>query len=339
MEEADTIFLDIYNTGVSIRSAAEQILQWLRFDFSHFLAGTVSPWLRIEVNDGGIPAGVVPPLVESMHSPEYVCYDDGHKRYVDYYGRALVVFDYQTEHAIMYFSDPAFMYEKLYLLILSRVGEKLDREGLHRVHALAISYRGAGCLFLMPSHGGKSTLALSLLGEQAVKLLSEDTPLIDHKGNILPFPLKLGLGAEQVPPDVPAEFVRTFVRDKWGAKTLLHLDYFPQKIETSPVPVSFLFAGKWIHTEQGRLEKLSRTGAVLVLLRDCVFGLGLPQIVEYFLTSNKMDLLRKTRIVFGRFMAVLTLALKAEPYRLLLGRDIPSNKQLVIEFLEKQRKM
>ena len=46
--------------------------------------------------------------------------------------------------------------EIVYLTILSRVSEKLDRMGIHRVHALGLEQRGRGVLVMLPSGGGKS---------------------------------------------------------------------------------------------------------------------------------------------------------------------------------------
>ena len=358
--EADQTQISIYGTSVLVSSSNNEIHRWLRFDFSYFIEDSpqanpcwklrqdlsacgnmkhqsassvdLSPFISIKVHSEPAPENLIPPLVESMHSPEYVCYDDGPVRYVDYYGRAYVVFDYSRENARMYSLDTAFLYEKLYLLILARVGEKMDRQGIHRVHALAVSYREKATLFLMPTRGGKSTLALSLLEEPDFKLLSEDTPLVNHQGQVLPFPLKLALSRKQIPQEVPAELLREFPRDKWGTKVLLHLDYFKSKIELSKKEIGFLMVGKWLHDKNPKIEPISRLSAFATLLRDCVFGLGLPQIVEYFLRSNKKDLFNKGFIAFWRIYACLILVFKAPAYRLLLSPDINANKKMLKEF-------
>ncbi|HQH26729.1 MAG TPA: hypothetical protein PLP17_04970 [Oligoflexia bacterium] len=331
-----TTNLNIYGLGVAVRTAIPEIHTWLQFDFNCYLGSSNQTFLQIEVFGEQAPPSFIPELVESMHSPEYVAFDDYPKRYVDYYGRAMVLFDYAAETAVMYSADLPFLYEKLYLLILSRSGEKLDRQGLHRVHGMAVSFRGTGCLFLMPSHGGKSTLALSLLRDKEIKLIAEDTPLIDHHGIIYPFLLKLGLSEQQIPGDASPNLVRVFDRNKWGKKSLLHLDYFAGQIQTASCPMRLLFIGKWIHGKNPQISRISRCSAFATLLRDCVFGLGLPQIVEYFLTSNKKDLLRKSLIALSRFYACTILARRCIPYCFLLSSDSEANRTVCMKFLNRE---
>jgi hypothetical protein len=79
--------------------------------------------------------------------------------------------------------------QRHYYLIIVISGEQLDAQGLHRFHAVGISYRGLAFLVSMPPNGGKSTLAMSLLDDPEFLLISEDTPLIDLRGRIHPFPI------------------------------------------------------------------------------------------------------------------------------------------------------
>ena len=330
--------LSIYGATVRVRTSSQELLAWLRFDFCYFLSTAAeNPALDITAELTTPPWEIVPEIVESMRSTEFVCFDQGSKRYVNYFGHALVVFDYQAETAQMYSDEPDYLYEKLYLLILSRTGEALDRRGVHRVHALGISHRNRAALFLMPSGGGKSTLALSLLKDPEVSLLSEDTPLITGAGQVLPFPLRLGISQEQIPADAPPELVRVFHRSKWGTKYLLHIDYFRSKIQHTPTPLRFLFSGAWINSRTPKIVPVSRLNMTCTLMRDCVFGLGLPQIIEFFLTSNKIDLLRKTGIAFRRIITVLRSAWRCRCFRIYLSKDIEANKLLLLNFLRDEK--
>jgi len=113
--------------------------------------------------------------------------------------------------------------EIAYLFILSTVGRYLDSQGIHRVHALGVSYQNRGILLLLPCGGGKSTMALELMRRLGFSLLAEDTPLIDRRGRILPFPLRLGIRPEQET-EIPAQYFRTVNRMEFDPKTLIDIE-------------------------------------------------------------------------------------------------------------------
>ena len=263
------LFLEIYGIGVLIKSGSAQILEWLRFDFSCFPASeSFTPVLTVEAVVSPVPEGAIPPIEESVHSPLFVSYDDGEIRYVDYYGRALTVMDYSREHATLWCPDADFAYEKLYLLVLSRVGEMLDRKGLHRVHGLGFSYRDRGVLILLPMRGGKSTIALSLMNDADVRLFSEDTPLLDREGVMHPFPVRLGVRAGGSMPDIPPEYVREFRRSEHGPKMLISTEALAGHIAAGKIQVSHLIVGKWSRASVPSIRPLNRLSATGKLFRD-----------------------------------------------------------------------
>jgi hypothetical protein len=63
------------------------------------------------------------------------------------------------------------------------------------LHALEL-VGGQGAVAVMLAAGrGKSTIALRALRDQGVRLLSEDSPLLDRRGRLHPFPLRIGVNA------------------------------------------------------------------------------------------------------------------------------------------------
>jgi hypothetical protein len=82
----------------------------------------------------------------------------------------------RNRHCVVYGTDLDLVHEIAYHFILSTAGQHLNSRGLHRVHALGVAYRERGILFLAPSGGGKSTMALELLRRPGFTLLGEDTP-------------------------------------------------------------------------------------------------------------------------------------------------------------------
>jgi hypothetical protein len=58
------------------------------------------------------------------------------------------------------------------------------------------------------------------------------------------------------------------------------------------------------------------------LTANLVFGLGLPQVLEYFIRARPSDLLKKGSIAASRLFAALRLVSRTDCYRLVLGRDV-----------------
>jgi hypothetical protein len=330
------LYFNFFGVTAVIKSSDSYIIESFKFDFNLFIIPEIAnPMVSLEATVCSPPWEIIPELVESMRSPEYVCFDHEQIRYVNYFGRALVRFDCTNETAHIYSNETDYMYEKLYLLLLSRTGELLDRKGLHRVHGLGIAVDNKAALFLMSSGGGKSTLALSLLSDPAIELISEDSPLLDYKGQLYPFPLRLGISKKQIPENAPPNLVRKFERERWGTKYLLHTDYFKDQIRSSPTETRWIFAGKWINSNKPQIIRISKFAIFMTLIRDCVFGLGIAQIIEFFLTSNPYDLFRKAGIAARRLWSVFQLTLRSNSYRILLSKDLAANSRLVTEFLKK----
>lgn len=333
-----TTILDIHGILVELESNCAQFHEWLSFDFRCFLSSGASrpADVAVEVTLGAIPRDKLPPLVESMHGLQYVCFDSGNIRYVDYFGKAFAIHNYATERVQLFSEDAEFCYEKLYLLIQSRVGELLDRRGIHRVHALGLSTPHGAAIFLIPMKGGKSTLALRALNNPAVRLISDDTPLVRWDGTILPFPIRLGVMPGEVPSGVPAQAVRSFQRELFGPKQLVDASSFHDRIERAGQPGKFVICGKWTLASEPSIHRISRLRGLRALVRDCVIGLGLPQVVEFFLRTPSKDVLPKGLIALRRLRAVTNLVRRCDVYEMHFCRDQEKNMALLLERLLSQ---
>lgn len=331
-ELAETLLsFSFFGITVQVRSESTLIAQWLTFDFGRFRTETSSPTIRLNIYRKNPADVTVPPMVEASHSPEHVVYKDRDARWVHYYGRALACFRPDSETCDLFGDDEMFLYEKAYLFIHSRIGELLDQRGFHRVHALGFSWRDNGILYLIPMRGGKSTLAFRLRTYPECKLLSDDAPVIDDDGFLHPFPSRLGLLGGEVPKDIDPQFVRRFDRDGKTAKDLIHPDAVGEFWQTKRVPCSHVFIAKWTTAPTPSIERISSMRLFKTLVRDCVIGYGLPQIVEFFLRLNLLDILSKTALVFRRTYASIRLCRKAQGYEIRITDDHEANIQLLLE--------
>ncbi len=265
-------------SGVTVAVEGEEpdLLARLDFDFDGFSPALpqtpATVHFRARVAAFNPPAG----LRQTFRGRFGVCFDQGSLRYIWYPGPVWVVYDFASERGEVVSENPEMLYERLYLSILSRAGEILERGGLHRIHGLALDSPFGVCLFLMRSGVGKSALGHALLGRPGWRLLSEDTPLLDHRGHLHPFPFRLGL------------------RDEGGGpgKQLVRASQFA--IAPKSEPCRHIFSGAWCTGDQPQLAPLSKIQTLSLLLRDGVVGLGVPQVVELFLRPGARETLAKT---------------------------------------------
>ena len=331
--ETQTLKLNFYGVEVIV-SGPQGIVNNLVKDFSYFIADKNDDSDSIEINIAQKKPdfGRVPAVKASLYQPDSVSYDNGSVRYVDYFGKALSIYDYDKEKGELYSDDINLLHELSYLLILSRAGEMLDKNGIHRVHACGFAIDGKGVLCLMPQGGGKTTLYLELLKNEDVRLISDDTPLITRDSTILPFPLRIGV-TEGATPDVPQEFLGSIDRRKHGKKILIDTKYFAGRI-SAPVKAGFILAGEREFSDNPRIVKAAKLKILSALFRDCVIGLGLPQMVEYFLRFQTKDVLSKIGIVSSRNIACVKAVLKARTYRFIIGTNPSRNAEELIRFLK-----
>ncbi|PWT97550.1 MAG: hypothetical protein C5B53_07900 [Candidatus Melainabacteria bacterium] len=325
----------VHGVTATVACSNRQILDWFEFDFRHFIApppGKADFSLTVEIK--AAPFELMPAMEEVMHARYFACFDHGPTRYINYQNRVLLVYDYAKQEGTLFCDDVTKAYEKAYLTVLSRLGEFLDKRGLHRVHALGISYASSACLFLLPEGGGKSTLGISLLKLPEVKLFSEDTPFINRNGEVLPFPFRLGICDGTSVQSIPLGFKREIITQYGVRKTLIDPAYFTGQIETEKRVNRFLFCGKWVTNQASRIVKTSKLTALGYLIRDCFFGLGLPQVIELFLTQGLGNLSKKGLIAFSRMFACLGLLRRSECYQLLLSKNPDENAKLLASFLD-----
>jgi hypothetical protein len=320
-----------HGVRVRVRTDCQPLREALERDFSFFRDETVGPAdVTLDARLGPPPYDAAPDATSGRVSPRCVVYDVGGERFVDYQGRALMRYVAATETGELTSSDFDLLHETSYLFILSRLGELHDRRGLHRLHALGVERGGSGVVCVMPSGTGKTTLGLDVLRMPGTALLSDDTPIVTVSGDLLCFPNRPGLAAP--PEDVAADHVRPFHRLEHGTKWLIDVEAFAGRIAASAAPSAVVIGVRRL-SGPGRLDPIPRIQAVPELMRSMVVGIGLPQVLEYFLQGGARDAWRKSRIVASRSRAAFALLRRARTYRLLLGRDREENAALLATLL------
>lgn len=333
MADEVTEHFEFYGLGVDIISRSAALVDQVRRNFVYFHRGTQTAAerfsLRLHIEPPSFES--LPALPAAFLTPRNVCFRDATRTYIDYFGQALGIFERGARTYDVYGTDEELLHEISYLFLLSTVGEHLDAHGIHRLHALGVSHRGRGLLLTLPSGGGKSTMALTLLTQPDFLLLAEDTPLIDRRGRILPFPLRIGVRPEQKV-DVPSQYLRTVNRMEFDPKTLIDLEYFRDRLG-GPVDPAALLIGERNLGEVSAIVPLSRRKALRALVNHMIIGLGVYQGMEFLLERGVWEVTGRLGVAGSRLYNSLELLRRAPAYRFVLGRDHKRNIETLLTFL------
>jgi hypothetical protein len=280
--------------------------------------------VRIDVEHGPPELDGFGDAVASFVTPRNVVYHANGTKVVDYFGRAVSILDRSGQCLTVRGEDEHLVHEAAYQYVLSRVGEHLDRRRLPRLHGLGLATDQGGVVVLLPSGGGKSTLALRALQDDRVRLISEDSPLIDAHGRLHPFPLRIGVneGESRLLPD---DGVRRVERMEFHPKLLIGIGTFSDRIATSPTPLAHLVLGRRSLARGAKLEPVGKQAAVGPLLREAVVGVGLYQGMEFVLQRGMRDVLGKLDSAAVRSFCCAAGLARARTWRLTLGRDHERN--------------
>jgi hypothetical protein len=323
---------DIYGLRVRLSGDWPEVIDDVRLDFAWFERPDSGPGFDVELRiENGPPSfDSFGELTASYITPRNVVYQQDGRRIVDYFGRALSVVE--DTGVTVQGEERHLVHEAAYLYLLSRVGEHLDLMRRPRLHALGLAGSDGAVAVMLPSGGGKSTLALRALQADGVRILSEDTPLIDRRGRLHPFPLRIGINATDAE-RLPADHVRRIERMEFHPKLVLELDRFADRIEANPQPLRHIVVGRRSLGTDARLESLPRRGAAGTLLREAVVGVGVYQGMEFILQRGPRDLIEKAGIVGTRALCCAGGLARARTWQLTLGRDHERNWEALAPLL------
>ncbi len=332
------VWLDFHGVRSHVRTDSNEVLERVAMDFAYFLSpapgdGDDGAQYSVEARYGEPDWDALPELTAQVHTPRNHCYTLGDLTYLDYHGSALGTYDRGRNHLDVVSTNVHRLHEIVYLSILSRVGELLERKGLHRIHALGVSDGTESSLFMMDSGGGKSTLGLGFLEKGTeFTLVSEDSPLIDRRGNVHAFPLRIGV-LPPIPEGVADEHVYRIERMEFEPKYLIATTAFGDRVGGGVTRPRNLFIGKRRLGRDCVIRPVGRLVGFKALLRHMVVGVGLYQGLEFLLRSSPLELVRGSMIFLGRLVAAVRLLFRSRVYVLELGRDRERNVDQVLSFL------
>jgi len=332
--QKDTQDFLFYGLRVRVKTDCLELANRLRRDFSQFLALESGEGVFLFINarlDKADFDQVLPKGAPIWNSAKVIVYEEDGLRYCDYHQHALSTFDFSLEEGRVISENIERLHEITYLMILSRIGKKLDLEGLHRLHACGFAMGKKIILLTMDMGGGKSTLLLEVArSEEEISILSDDTVLIDYAGAAHAFATRVGL------PLYYQEHYRDHLyqleRREYGQKVLLPVESLGRSVWPSQEPqkIQLLFGTRSKYARPNA-RKISRILAFIKLIKPMVLGVGLAMIVEYFWESGLKDFKVKTTIALARAKAAWKLSGRAHCWRIELGTDRGANSLYIRE--------
>ncbi len=276
-----------------------------------------------------IPSGLLPRLFSKKISQNSITYDDGSIRWNDYFGKALTYLNYQTGQAAVYSPSHEFIHELAYLLILSLSGKEMDLKGFHKIHACGVNFKGKNVIIALPSKGGKTTLFLELCRHPNLSLISDDTPVIDSKGRVHSFPLRVGV--EKIPEWLSKKEFPLFKRAHFSDKFLIPLRDLGPPIYQGDTNSNIMIIGLRSTGDFPQLFKASSVQGFKALFEHMIIGIGLPMVVEYFVKNSLSDWMTLLRIFFKRARAALAFWKKSRVYYFVMSSDTRANADFLFQ--------
>jgi len=316
---------DVYGLTVRVGGEWAEVVEELALDFAWFGTAPTSaePDVDISVERREPDFGRYASARATFVTPRNVVYQEPGRTIVDYFGRGLAVLDRASGRLVLQGLESHLVHEAGYLFLLSRIGEHLDARGFARLHAVGLAGADGAVAVTLPSGGGKSTLARRAL-DDTVKLLSDDSPILDRQGRVHPFPLRIGVNPTDAE-SLPQEHVRRIERMEFHPKLVLDVAAFADRIETQPQPLRHLVIARRSLGCDATLEPAPRRAAVMPLVRESVVGVGLFQGMEFVLQHGWRDVAGKLGVAAGRAACCSAAVRRAHVWIATLGRDADRN--------------
>jgi hypothetical protein len=325
-----------HGVNVLVKSESSDLVRHAEHDFSYFKSPQNKYHLQITYHKQKPDYDQLPLMISHISTPRNISFQGEGVTYIDYFGKALNVYNQKESACDIFAEDSNLAHEITYLTILSRVSELLDKQRLHRIHALGLEHMNRGFLIVLPAGGGKTTLAMSVLqsANKNIRLISEDSPLVRSDGTLLPFPLRIGVVPQKLPSGIDAQFTRLIKRMEFSSKVTIDIRLFADKICSDPVRPSVILLGE---RSTGAISKICRTSKFSIMkhfLMNSVIGVGLYQGMEFIMQKSLLGLLGHSRITLSRLHNNLNLIFRSKIYTFTLGRDITENYKTLERFIE-----
>ncbi|MBC77407.1 MAG: hypothetical protein CME64_15490 [Halobacteriovoraceae bacterium] len=323
-------YFNFHGFTIKVELESEEMANLLIKDFAYFQSqetGEVDLSIKAEITeeiDEKVPTG----LATVKQNVRAMTFEKGNLRYNYFYGQAVSIINYRTNVIEVFAKTESYLHEIIYLAILSRETKYHDQNGLHKIHAFGVSKGDTALIGMMNMKGGKTTLFSYFLDEDGYELLSDDTPLINARGEVLPFPIRLGFELNSYTQEKLSKYKNKayrFERVEYGPKDLINILEFKNKV-SAPKKKTVLFQGIRVHRDgHPEVKEIKKLKMLKYLVKNMIVGVGLPMVIEYYLESSFKDKLINIKTILMRSFAALSLLRNSRCYEVYLTNEPQKN--------------
>ena len=317
--------LDVHGLRFDVDGWPEVVEEVVR-DFLWFETGTPGrPTSRCVLEHGAPRWDAYGDLTAAFITPRNVVYQNGSRTILDYFGRASAELDRAAGRIVIRSEHPHLAHEAAVpvpALAHRRAPRRPRCRGCMRWRWPGLAAPSACCCHRAAARARWRSPRWATTRD---RILAEDTPLLDARGYVHPFPLRIGVNptdAERMPPGA----VRRIERMEFHDKLVLDLDGFRDRVEGEAAA-----DGRPRRSVSGRWRAMAtssacpRRAAAGALLREGVVGVGVYQGMEFVLQRGMRDVAGKAGEALTRARCCAAAARRARVWRLVLGRDHASN--------------
>jgi len=329
------MIIDIHGLVIESHCQGDELLAQLLRPFKYFIKDSGPPAVEIFIQSAEPPYDSFPKLKASFSTPRNIVFKGTGLKIIDYFGKAVIVEESGGRKFTIYGTDPNFLQEAFYLLVLSKFGQYCDKNGIFRIHALTFSFRDCAVIFSASAGGGKSTMAFALLENDNFKFISDDEALIDGSGRVLPFPIRIGILDENKIKSIPGEYVYEIDRMEFGRKHFIDLGFWDSRLEKRELRKKIFFVARRLINGDPYIEKITGYRAFASLVGAAVIGFGLYQGIEFIFNNPIKELLSLVPVFFRRTVSAINFAKETDSYQIYLSRDTGKNLSVLEDFIYK----
>ena len=317
--------LNIYGIKIIV-SSDKEIAKWLSHDYSYYLDNTITTSnLKFDLRFEKPDYSSLPKIKATAYHDNYIIYDSKKIRIIDFFEKALAIYDTKNKIVKISCLDKDKLYEIFSLSFDSLLGEELDKRGFHRIHCLGLEKNGKAILILLPPGGGKTTLALKFLKSKNARVLCEDT-LLFKKGKLYSLHFRWGVR------NLNYSKGRIMRTENYGTKLLLDTKKLNLAKTAKP---ALILQGIRLLSEDSYIKRVNNLKLFMPMFKSMVLGLELQQSLAYFLLRNHREKVSKANLGFSRLSALFSILGKTKCYEFGLGKDIEKNYALLEKFLDR----